>query len=335
MAWWTYGAGVRLRLPAAVAVLVLAAACTGGNGPDRAATATSGASTTTSTTVPEGGYALGRRTIEVVDPSRPTAADPARDLPAEPDRRMDVLLLYPAEGAPSGTPVEDAPVAEGSFPLVVFSHGVTATGPTYEGRIKEWARAGYVVAAPTFPLSSGPGGQVADYVNQPGDVQAVIDELLDLSQDDPLAGHVDGENVAAAGHSLGAITTLGVGLTSCCADERIDAVVELSGVRLPFDGSGVDDVDRVPLLAVHGAQDAVVPVSGSDTLFEAAEGPAFYLRLEDAGHSEFLATDGPLVDAVVIAFLDTFLRGDEGALEEVAPLVEARGAATFEAKPGG
>ena len=72
-----------------------------------------------------------------------------------------MLLLYPADGevAASTEPVDDAPVADGTFPLVVFSHGVDARpDPTYEGRLKEWARAGYIVAAPTYPLSSGAGG---------------------------------------------------------------------------------------------------------------------------------------------------------------------------------
>ena len=124
-----------------------------------------------------------------------------------------MLLLYPAAGdVPATTePVDDAAVADGTFPLVVFSHGWLASGPAYEVRIKEWARAGYIVAAPTFPLSSGAGGMLGDYVNQPADVSFVIDELLALPDDDPLAGHVDADAVAAAGHSLGAITTIGVG----------------------------------------------------------------------------------------------------------------------------
>jgi len=290
---------------------------------------------TTTTTRPQDGYAVGRRSIELVDPSRPTAADPDRDVDELPDRTLPVLLLYPATGgetAPAEA-TDDAPAAEGAFPLVVFTHGVTATGPTYEGRLQEWARAGYVVAAPTYPLSSGPGGKIGDYVNQPADVSFVLDELLGLPDDDPLAGHIDAEAVAAAGHSLGAITTLGVGLTSCCSDPRLDAIVELSGLRLPFDGSGVDDLDRLPFLAIHGAEDRVVPVSGSDTLFAEAPGPAAYLRLTDAGHSDFLIEDGPLVDATVVAFLDRYLRGDEDALDEIPPLVDERGDATFEVKP--
>ena len=290
--------------------------------------------TTTAPDAPDGPYAVGRRTIELVDTTRSSAADPARDLPEEPQRTLPVLLLYPAEGtAPAETsPIDDAPAAEGTFPLVVFTHGWTANGPAYEGRLREWARAGYVVAAPTYPRSSGGGGQLGDYVNQPADVSFVLDELVDLPADDPLAGAIDPERLAAAGHSLGAITTLGVSLNSCCADPRLDAAVAISGVRLPFPDGEFDDLSRTPFLAIHGGEDAIVPVTGSDTLFEEADGPAHYLRLPEADHAAFLFSEGALVDRVVIAFFDRYVREQAGALDPIEAEVEASGSGTFTSK---
>lgn len=320
-------------LAGSLAVALALSGCSDAGGADASTPST--AADTTATTPAPGGYAVGRRSIELVDPTRPTDADPNRDLPAEPDRTLPVLLLYPAAGeVPAATePVDDAVVADGTFPLVVFSHGWTASGPAYERRIQEWARDGYIVAAPTFPLSSGAGGVLRDYRNQPADVSFVIDELLALPDDDPLAGHVDGDAIAAAGHSLGAITTIGVGLNSCCDDERLDAAVELSGVRLPFPDGDFDDLTRVPFLAVHGAEDAVVPVSGSDTLFADAPGPAAYLRLPEGDHAAYLFADGPFVDSVVLAFLDLYLRDDPAAFDGLPELVEDHGDATLEVKP--
>ena len=325
-------ARVRRLLLALVVAALAAAGCT------EDAPGTTGASTTSSTATDTSerpvAYAVGRRSIELVDPSRPTAADPARDLPAEPDRTLPVLLLYPAEGDPIEVePIDEAPVAEGDFPLVVFAHGRGGSGPASERRIREWARAGYVVAAPTFPLTSGPEGGVADYVNQPADLSFVIDALLDLPDEDPLAAHVDSDAVAAAGHSLGAITTIGLGLNSCCQDERIDAIVELSGMRIGFPGGDYEDLGSVPFLAVHGAQDAVVPVSGSDSLFADAPGPAAYLRLAEGDHSSYLITEGELVDAVVVGFLHDWLLDDPSRWQGLGELVEEHGAATLEEKP--
>jgi len=329
--------GVR-RLTALLVAIVLSAGCADDATSSRAPTTTAAVSTTTTTTVPEQDeYAVGRRTIEVVDPTRGTDADSKRELPAEPDRTLPVLLLYPAAGAvPAATePVDDAPPAPGRFPLVVFSHGWTASGPVYQGRVKEWARAGYIVAAPTYPLSSGRGGVLADYVNQPADVSFVIDQLLALPDDDPLAAHLDGERVAAAGHSLGAITTLGVSLNSCCADDRLDAAVELSGIRLPFPDGAFDDLGLVPFLAVHGAADNIVPVKGSDSLFAEAPGPAAYLRLTEADHTDFLFGDGALLDQVVVAFLDRHLKDDDTGFDAIPEVVAASGQGTLEVKGGG
>ncbi len=301
--------------------------------PSPAAPTTTAAVTETTAPRPDA-FAVGRRTMQVVDPSRPTAADPGRDRDAEPDRTLELLLLYPAAGdaATAADPVDDAPVADGAFPVVVFAHGWTATGPVYETRIREWARAGYVVAAPTFPLSSGARGVLADYVNQPGDMSFVIDELLGLPGDDPLAGHIDAEAIAVAGHSLGAMTVLGLVLNSCCTDDRVDAAIEISGMRLRF-GEGTWDLDATPFLAIHGTDDDIVPVEGSDSLFAEAPGPAAYLRLEGADHSTFLFREGQVVDDVVLAFLDRHLRGDANALEAVPDIVEDHGDATFEEKP--
>jgi fermentation-respiration switch protein FrsA (DUF1100 family) len=318
---------VRQKVTVATLVVLLAASACAGDDPAGDGTTTTVATTTTR---PET-YPVGRRTIELVDTTRPTAADPGREGAELPERTLPVTLLYPAaEGGQAATP--DAAPADGAFPLVVFSHGVGSTPSFYEPGLRELASAGYVVAAPTFPLTSGPGAGLTDYVNQPGDVSFVIDELLDLPADDPLAGRVDEDSIAAAGHSLGGITTIGVGLNSCCADPRLDAIVEISGMRLPFPDGEFDDLGSVPFLAIHGAKDARVPVAGSDSLFAEAPGPAAYLRFPEAGHAEFLAEHLTLVSEVIRAFLDRYLYDEADALDDVPLLVEADGSATFELK---
>src|SRR4051812_37540090 len=59
-----------------------------------------------------GPYEVGRVEATFVDPSRPTAARPARQLEAHPDRTLPTVILYPTE---HGQP------ANGPFPLVVVS----------------------------------------------------------------------------------------------------------------------------------------------------------------------------------------------------------------------
>jgi hypothetical protein len=60
---------------------------------------------------------------------------------------------------------------------VIFGHGFAVTPGIYTPLLQYWARAGYVVAAPIFPLgnANAPGGpNESDLVNQPRDMSFVI-----------------------------------------------------------------------------------------------------------------------------------------------------------------
>jgi dienelactone hydrolase len=284
-------------------------------------------------------YAVGLDHVELVDRGRPTAADPRRGLPARPDRTIPVTLLYPARGDPGDgpRPIADAAVADGEFPLVVFSHGVTGTGDSYQRRLQNWAAAGYVVAAPTYPLTSGRGARIDDVVNQPDDVRFIIDELLQRARTpgDPLHRHVDAYHIGVAGHSLGAITTIGVTFNSCCHDPRVAAAVAISGIEFPFPNGDYADRPATPLLAVHGVRDTVVPVLGSNRLVARARPPSYYLRFVNDDHLSLLYGDrGALLDQAVIAFFDRYLEGDPRPLDDLPARVRQTDLGGFSVETG-
>src|SRR3954453_19885236 len=105
-------------------VAVLAVLATIGVGAPAAPPAT-GTSPTT-----EGKYAVGVRTETFVDPTRPTSAN--NDYPGAPTRTLVTTVFYPAVGAPGSPDQTNAPAVDHRrFPLVVFSHGFTASGPAY------------------------------------------------------------------------------------------------------------------------------------------------------------------------------------------------------------
>jgi predicted dienelactone hydrolase len=80
----------------------------------------------------EAQYGVGLARITFTDPSRPTKAVGA--FPGTPDRRLDVMVWYPASVA-GEQPVADAPIAKGvSWPLVIYSHG-TYGSPDNASRI--------------------------------------------------------------------------------------------------------------------------------------------------------------------------------------------------------
>jgi dienelactone hydrolase len=298
---------------------------------DAAATADSGDAA--------GPFATGRRTFTLVDAGRTTDEVPGVSA-ARPDRTIEVEVVYPAEGEPGpeptspgglgGAAVEDAPPAEGEFPLVVFAHGFSGLGRFFLGFAEGWAREGYVVALPTFPLSRDGVDILADVRNQPGDVSFVIDELSALGDDDPLAGHVDVENIAVGGHSLGGVTVLGAAYNSCCVDERIDATIQVAGGPLPYEGGEYEGDPARPMLLVHGTADETVPIAIGDAVFDMFAMPVWYLRIEGATHSGvFGGAAGELFDEATLAFLAAELRGDDAEMGDMAAAVEASGIAEW------
>lgn len=262
--------------------------------------------------------AVGRQDVTFVDTSRPTPSNGT--YPGAPSRTLPTMILYPATGPASTTAITTGapPARRGApFPLVVFSHGFTANGPAYAPFLRQIVARGYVIAAPTFPLSSAgaPGGpKLLDYLNQPGDVSFVITRMLALTRKPgPLRGLVDRHRVAAAGHSLGAITTIGVAFNGCCADHRLKAAVPMSGLELPFGQPFT--FPRVPLLLVHGNADQTVPYSGSTKVFSDAKLPKFLLTLLGAPHTFMFGPPyGPVTVNVTVDFFDRYLKGKDGAL---------------------
>jgi predicted dienelactone hydrolase len=249
---------------------------------------------------PQRTYLVAATTLTFVDTSRPTMANGS--YPGAPTRTLPTLVLYPTGAQPSKP-----------FPLVVFSHGFTASGPAYQFLLQKWAAHGYVIAAPTFPLSNGaaPGGPtIGDYPNQPGDVSFVITSMLKVNRDphSPLHGLINANRIGVAGHSLGAITTLGVAYNSAVADPRIDAAIPISGIVLPFGNGTTFTGISTPLLLIHGDHDQTVPYGSSVYSFAHASPPKFFETLQGSPHTPFLGPWAPAIDNTVLAFLDKYLK---------------------------
>lgn len=267
-------------------------------------------------------YAVGTTSMTFIDASRTTAAHGSA--PEAPTRTLVTTLVYPAEGAPGGAAVEDAPtdLAAAPYPLVVLSHGLGGSVPHLLPLAEVWAAKGYVVALPRFPLTNlaTPGGPVAqDVQNQPADVSFIIDELLAASADPEslLYNAANGEKIAVGGHSNGGITTYGLVANSCCLDGRIDAALVLSGVTSPFAGGEYQLTDTPPLLLVHGIYDDLILYNSAARTYNALSPVKGLLTLEESDHGSYFSPQDPAFDAVALATTDFFeavLRSDSAAL---------------------
>jgi fermentation-respiration switch protein FrsA (DUF1100 family) len=267
-------------------------------------------------------YAVGLRWYTFVDKSR--ATPPNGTYPGEPSRTLRTLVIYPAEGDPAAPGVENAPPVEDEegFPLLVFSHGSRGDATSRLAELTErLVRVGFVVAAPTFPLTSAnaPGGpSPVDYVNQPGDVSFVLTEMLALvRRDQALAKTIDVHRIGAIGNSLGAVTTLGVTANSCCRDPRIDAAVSLWGAERPFPRGSFFSEPTPPLMLVHGTADARLAYAGSVAAYQRASSPKAFLTLKAAPHNPFFSPWQVPMLRSVIDFFEGFLNQNPQAIRQL------------------
>ena len=207
------------------------------------------------------------------------------------------------------------PVGAGARPLVVFGHGFAVTPAPYSRLLDAWTRAGFVVAAPVFPLgnANAPGGpNEADLVHQPRDMSFVITQLIHR-----YPRRVDRGRIAVAGQSDGGDTALGAAYNVHFHDRRIGAAVILSGAEIPGIGGFDFPPPTPPLLATQGTADTINPPGLTYTFYDVAPRPKFLLTLTGAPHLPPYTYEQPqlgIVERVTIAFLDRYLNHDRGAL---------------------
>jgi hypothetical protein len=265
-----------------------------------------------------GRLGVGVRTETFVDDTRPTAAHNGE--PQIATRTLVTTVLYPARKVSGGDPNPGAAPARGKFPLVVFAGGASSGPGTFVPYLSQWVRAGYVIAAPKFPLTgeNTPGGPLPDdYVNEPADLGVVIAGLVRLAHDKHslYSKLVDGRRVAAVGASLGGAAVMALGYNDCCIDARVHAIVSISGAEnLPGLTSfpGTYTFPPTPLLLVRGSNTLDPLATFSDAIYANARGSRTLLTITNGGHVPII----PLTDTgaqtamrAVPAFLDAHLKG--------------------------
>jgi dienelactone hydrolase len=259
-------------------------------------------------------FAVGKLVLVLKDRSR-RVRYPGRG--SQP-RTLVTVIRYPAKGDPSRVDVRGAAPARsaGPFPLIVFAHGFDITPGPYRRMLQAWARAGYVVATPTFPLTSSnaPGGpRESDLVNQPADMSLVISRMLaaDAAGHGVLSALIESRRIGVSGQSDGGSTALAVAYNSKYVDHRIRAAMILSGAEIPG-VSGYDfPVPAPPLLAAQGTADTSNAPKSTYRYFRITPRPKFLLSLLGAPHLGPYTNEQPqlgVVERETLAFLDRYLK---------------------------
>jgi predicted dienelactone hydrolase len=127
-----------------------------------------------------------------------------RTMQADGGQKFPMALWYPARA-----PGDNAALAAGRFPLLLFSHGSGGSERNQRGWAEHLARHGYVVVAPrhwgdSYDQPQGRGSDV-QLIGRPLQAQAALDTVL---ADPLLAGAIDARRIGMLGFSAGGYTTL-------------------------------------------------------------------------------------------------------------------------------
>lgn len=195
----------------------------------------------------------------------------------------------------------DAKAQEGSFPLLVFSHGNGGLRHQNTYQAEYLASHGYVVVAPDHTGNAAVTvlpDQIVPYSrdtkknperrdDRPHDVSFLISQLQELntSEDHWLRSCLANDQIGVFGHSFG-------GFTACRVmelDPRVQAILPMTLAGTSRDPKE-SQACEVPLLVILGSADRTAGEDGnalSLAYFEKASGPKYLLNFKDAGHYTF------------------------------------------------
>ena len=288
-------------------------------------------------------------------------ADPADDLDPLPwSEDWDVVTPAMAEdlGFPSwflshtrytdSNAYDSAPIADGTFPVVIYSHGWKGFRTIAVNQIENLVSNGYMVIAPDHTYGAVAtkltGGVVIDYdpaalpeeevvgeetyleagkdliFTYADDIVSVLN-ALDEGVDGPfgaLAGSADLTRIGVYGHSTGG----GAAVKVCLEDERCDAVLGLDPWVEPLPDRVIKQTTSRPGLYMRSdgwrgtENDAVLR-----GLAGRSEESTYWLGVEGAHHSDFVITPlvtpfaaqfglkGPIPAGRIIPIIDNYLLG--------------------------
>jgi predicted dienelactone hydrolase len=299
----------RIALLAGLALGIVAVpACSSGD--DAPPTAKGGDDTTTTagrTSSPiyakAGPYQVGSITIALDDGRRVVVWYPAAGSAADtPTEIFDIASLLnpdmqakiPAELRPKyeiDAHVGADAAKGGPFPVVLFSHGYAGFPEQSADLVTHLAGWGFVVIAPDHVERSLSGllGTAAQGKEKRSDPD-VLSQSLDAAVADadrdgsPLAGVLDVDHVAVAGHSAGAAAAY----VEARADPRIDAFISYSvGFDDETGATEMPPAPDLPGMVMLGETDDIIPPAETRKVYEAMSAPKYLVEIADAGHLVF------------------------------------------------
>lgn len=168
----------------------------------------------------------------------------------------------------------------GRVPVVIYSHGLSASPENHSDRLRHLASYGFVVAAPQHIGSDaqhiedfrrGLSQEIFltdEFVSRPGDISAVIDEL-ERRNSSEFGGRLDLQQVGVAGHSFGGYAALAVAgakidfehLQQECSQQfaflNLSLLLQCQALQLPRQEYSLRDPRVVAVLASNPVNNSI------------------------------------------------------------------------------
>ncbi|MHA2394142.1 MAG: alpha/beta hydrolase family protein [Promethearchaeota archaeon] len=202
--------------------------------------------------------------------------------------------------------VRDANLREGSFPLIIYSHGHGGFRILTAYLCTHLASHGYVVASPdhlgnTFEdmmsFATKTEQELMEietqvFINRPIDVRFLIDCVLENKTRIP-SKIIDNEHIGVTGYSYGGWTIL----MATSRDERISVALPIASVGGAFEDTSLENPaydflnldwkHDVHTLYLAAEKDSIVPISSIYDLFNRSHEPKGMVVLNNADHLHF------------------------------------------------
>ncbi len=229
------------------------------------------------------------------------------------DAELPLFVVYPTQeraevlylGPFSLKAKAAAPIASEQYPLVIISHGTGGNHIAYLSIAQFLAERGYVVAMlqhyKNHYLDNSLENTDENLIYRPRHISLAVDTLKDNSF---FSSHLDEEQTAIIGHSMGGYTGLAIagGQVSNEAkksietkkDQRVKALVLLAPATFWFAKPGSLKDVNIPILLFSAEHDAPLPPNWHQTyskvvLDQVKEKYIDFRYIENSGHFSFLS----------------------------------------------
>ncbi|MED4208139.1 alpha/beta hydrolase family protein [Priestia megaterium] len=228
-----------------------------------------------------------------------------------------LLIMYPTYqeeqvekmGPYTISAAQDAPLSNGSFPLVILSHGDGSTPLVYRTIAQFLARNGFIVGVPQHPFNNRENntlsGTIDNLKNRPNHIRTIIDWFLKESSFSP---SIKSNNISLIGHSMGGYTALAVAggvptsfpsesadqkpyCLSVNQDNRVQSLILLAPATGWFREKGALEDVNIPILMITGEKDTITPsFHGGFVLNGVSDTEKVqHIVVENGGHFSFLS----------------------------------------------